>query len=83
VINIPLFINSGLILLSHADKSVKIVERCTLSGTSSISETCDSKGYTDIVSSRDKFIAVGTDGRIDISLNPEKYYPSLISIKIN
>jgi hypothetical protein len=62
-----------LILLSLADKSVQAEENSNLSDTTCISETDDSKGYSDIVLFRNKLIAVGTDGRIDcISKSGEK-----------
>jgi len=54
-----------LILLSLADKSVKAVEHYPLFDTSYISKSEDSKGYNDIVFFKNRFIAVGTDGRID------------------
>jgi hypothetical protein len=54
-----------LILLSLADKSVKAVEHYSLFDTSYVSKSDGSKGYNDIVFFKDRFITVGTDGRID------------------
>ena len=53
--------------LSSADKSVshKPGQHDPFSDTAYVSELKDSKGYRDIVQFKDKFIAVGTDGRID------------------
>jgi len=54
-----------LILLSPADISVKAEERYSLFDTSYVSKSDNSKGYNDIVFFKDRFITVGTDGRID------------------
>jgi len=54
-----------LILLSLADKSVKAVDHYPLFNTSYVPKSDNSKGYNDIVFFKDRFIAVGTDGRID------------------
>jgi hypothetical protein len=59
---LPLFL-CCLILLLLADIEAKGLH--LLSHATDFSGSGDSKGYTDIVLFRDKFIAVGTDGRID------------------
>ena len=62
-----------LILLSLPDKSVKAVEHYSLFDTSHVSKSDYFKGYNDIVFFKDRFITVGTDGRIDgISKSGEK-----------
>lgn len=62
-----------LILLSLTDKPVKAEKFYNLSDTTSISETDDSKSYSDIVLFKGNFIAVRSDGRIDcISKSGEK-----------
>lgn len=53
-----------LILLSLASKS-SAAEYYPLTNTVGMSQFDDSKGYRDVVHFRKKFIAVGTDGRID------------------
>jgi len=64
--NMPSFL-CWLILLMIADKSVSLAAEgpCPLSNVKSIPTTSSEQGYTDVVRFKDKFIAVGTDGRID------------------
>jgi len=54
-----------LILLSLSNESVKAVEHYSLFDTSYVSKSEGLKGYNDIVFFKDRFITVGTDGRID------------------
>jgi hypothetical protein len=62
-----------LVFLFITEISVSAEELYSYADTSSISESNDSKGYSDIVLFKDTFIAVGTDGRIDcISKSGEK-----------
>jgi hypothetical protein len=64
-----------LFLLLMANESVSLAAggHDSLSDTAFISKSDGGKGYTDIVGFKNKFIAVGTDGRIDcISESGEK-----------
>jgi hypothetical protein len=62
-----------LVFLFIPEKSVSVEEFYSFADTTGTLKSNDSKGYNDIVLFKDKFIAVGTDGRIDcISKSGEK-----------
>jgi hypothetical protein len=78
---VQLFILGGLMCFISGEKSsFKIVEK---HGAQQASVSSDIKGYRDIISYNGKFLAVGTDGRIDYIDNSGERTPASNTCKNN